>query len=175
MNSFIEQDSIDHDNPEIERKPLPLSGRAAKLGPLVSQGARSELTESFPIPRPALLARKAIDESARRTHDAARRAALLSVAARTSAVAGVVAAAVLLFVFLKPASRQLVANPTSSETTGIASRLEKGDVESTSALAEVKGPVTSPPSQDATQDRSQQLLQRFLQWREKANTSEASH
>jgi hypothetical protein len=174
VNSFIEQHSVDPDNPEVERTPLPLSERAAKLGPLVSQGARSELTDSFPIPRPALLARKAIDESARRTHDAERRAALLSVAARTSAVVGVVAVAVLLFLLLKPASRQLVASPSSSETSGTTSQSEKADVESTSALPEVKTPVTSSPSQNVTQDESQQLLQRFLQWREKANTSEAS-
>jgi uncharacterized protein YeaC (DUF1315 family) len=43
-------------------------------------------------------------------------------------------------------------------------------MESKPALAELK----APPGQLATDDQSQQLLQRFLQWREKANTTEPS-
>ena len=164
MSGFSEQDSIGPDNPEPDYPTLRLSERVAKLGPLVSQEARSE---SFPVPRPALLARKAIDESARRTRDQERRAALLSVAARTAAVAGVVAVAVLLVVMImKPASRQSVASPTPSETTGSTPQPNQGDV----ALAELK----VLPSQPATHEQSQELLQRFLQWREKANTTEAS-
>src|SRR5262249_40871982 len=112
MSSFSEQGSIDPDNPKLDYAPLPLSERAAKLGPLVSQGA-SEPVRPSPLLRP-VLAPKAIDEPARRTRSLDRRTALLSVAA---AVAGVVAVATL-FVTMKPASRQLVASPTPSETTG---------------------------------------------------------
>ena len=127
-----------------------------------------------PESRPALLARKAIIESARRTLDLERRAALLSVAARTAAVAGVVAVAVLLFMIMKPGSRQSVSSPTRSEIAGSTLQSKQGGVESKPALAELKAPVAPPPSQTATHEQSQQLLERFLQWREKANTTETS-
>jgi hypothetical protein len=83
--------------------------------------------------RSALLAPKAIDDPASRRRELDRRAALLSVATRIAAVAGVVAVAALLLVIIKPAFRQSVATATHWE--------------------------------------SQQLLERFLQWREKAKTN----
>ena len=170
MRSFSEQDAIDPDNPELDPTPLRLSERAAKLGSLVSRGARSGPIRSSTMTRPALPALKAIDEPARRTRDLDRRAALLSVAARIAAVAGVVAVAALLFVIMKPASRQSVASPTPSETTGSIPQSNQRDVESKPALAELKA-LPSPP---APHEQSQQLLQRFLQWREKAATTESS-
>jgi hypothetical protein len=88
MSSFSEQGSIDPDNPKLDYSPLRLSERAAKLGPLVSQGA-SEPVRPSPMLRPVLVP-KAIDEPAQRTPNLDRRTALLSVAA---AVAGVVAVA----------------------------------------------------------------------------------
>jgi hypothetical protein len=124
--------------------------------------------------RPALLAPKAIDDPVSRRRELDRRAALLSVAARIAAVAGVVAVAALLFVIMKPASRQSVANPAPSETTGSIPQSNQGDLESKPALAEVKAQVTLWPGQPATHEESQQLLERFLQWREKAKTTEAS-
>src|SRR5262245_56941773 len=146
MGSFSEHDSIKPGNPDFDYPPVRLSERATKLGPLVSRGAGSELIRSSPDSHPAVLARKAIDESARRRRDLERRAALLSVAVRTAAVAGVVLAAALLFMILKPASRQLVAGPTALETTASTSPSSHRDVESKPALAEFKPPVASPPS-----------------------------
>ena len=169
MGSFGERDSVKPGNPEFDYTPVRLSERATKPGPLVSRGSGSELIRSFPNPHPALLARKATDESARRSRDRERRAALLSVAVRTAAVAGVVVAAALLFMIMKPASRQTVASPTPFETTGSTPQSSRRDAESKPALAE----VALPPSQPATHEQSQQLLQRFLQWREKANTTGA--
>ena len=166
MNSVSEQDSIDPDNPK--RDYMPLSERAAKLGPLVSQRAMPELTS--PILSPALLAPEVIDQPAKLTRDLDRRAVLLSVA---TAVAAIVAVAALLFVTTKPASRQSVATSIPSEITGSVPQTTQGDVESKPAPAELNAPVTSPPSQP--DEQSKQLLQRFLQWREKAtNTPEAS-
>jgi hypothetical protein len=125
--------------------------------------------------RPASPAPKAINEPARRTRDLNRRAALLSVAVRVAAVAGIVAVVVLLFVIMKPASRQSVASSTPSDITGstttVPPQSNQGDVGSKPALAEFKALLASPHSQPATHD---QLLQRFLQWREKANTTETS-
>ena len=178
MSSFSEQDPLDPDDPVLDYRPLRLSERAAKLGPSVSQAARSEPIRSSFISRPASLAPKAINEPARRTRDLDRRAALLSVAARFAAVASVVAVVALLFVIMKPASRQSVAGSIPSDITGSMStappQSSQGDVGSKPALAEFKALLASPPSQPATHEQSQQLLQRFLQWREKANTTETS-
>ena len=178
MSSFTEQVPLDPDDPELDYRPLRLSERAAKLGPSVSQGARSEPIRSSPIPRPASLAPKATNERARHTRDLDRRAALLSVAARFAAVAGVVAVVVLLFVIMKPASRQSVAGSTPSDktasTTTAPPQSSQADVEWKPALAEFKALLASPPSQPATHEQSQQLLQNFLQWRKKASTTETS-
>jgi hypothetical protein len=107
-----------------------------------------------------------------------RRAALLSVAARVAAVAGVVVVAALLFVIMKPASRQSVAGSTPSDMTGSTStappQSSQADVEWKPALAEFKALLASPPSQPATHEQSQQLLQNFLQWRKEASTTETS-
>jgi hypothetical protein len=178
MSSFSEQDPIDPDDPELDYTPFRLRERLAKLGPSVSQGARSEPIRSPPIPRPAPPDPKAIYEPARHPRDLDRRAALFSVAARVVAVAGVVAVVALLFVIMKPAPRQSVAGSTPSDITGSTSTApaqpSQGDVESKPALAEFKALLASPPSQPATHEQSQQLLQNFLQWRKKANTTETS-
>ena len=178
MSSFTEQVPLDPDDPELDYRPLRLSERAAKLGPSVSQGARSEPIRSSPISRPASLDPKATNERARHTRDLDRRAALFSVAARVAAVAGVVAVVALLFVIMKPASRQSVAGSTPSDMTGSTStappQSSQADVEWKPALAEFKALLASPPSQPATHEQSQQLLQNFLQWRKKTNTTETS-
>jgi len=178
MSSFTEQVPLDPDDPELDYRPLRLSERAAKLGPSVSQGARSEPIRSSSISRPASLDPKATKERARHTRDLDRRAALLSVAARVAAVAGVVVVVALLFVIMKPASRQSVAGSTPSDMTGSTStappQSSQADVEWKPALAEFKALLASPPSQPATHEQSQQLLQNFLQWRKEASTTETS-
>ena len=178
MSSFTEQVPLDPDDPELNYKPLRLSERAAKLGPSVSQGARSEAIRSSPISRPPTLDPKATNERARHTRDLDRRTALLSVAARVAAVAGVVVVAALLFVIVKPASRQSVAGSTPSDMTGSTNtappQSSQADVEWKPALAEFKALLASPPGQPANHEQSQQLLQSFLQWRKKASTTETS-
>ena len=144
MSSFSEQDSIDPDNPQLDYMPLGLSERAAKLGPLVSQGAGSERLSDLPAPKPAT---RALD----------RRPVLLSFAI---AVAGVAAVTALLSATMRPASRELIGTSTPPELTG--------------SLAELKAPVPSSPSQPTSDEQSPQLLQGFLQWREKATTTAAS-
>ena len=169
MSSFNEQDSIDPDNPKLHYAPLRLSERAAKLGAFVSQGARSDPIRSSPMLLPALLAPEVIDEPAQRTRELDWRAALLSVAA---AVASIVAVAMLLFMTMKPASRQSVDSPTPSEITGSTSHSNQGGAEA--PAPEWTAPPTLPPRQPANDEQSQQLLQRFLQWHEKANATETS-
>jgi hypothetical protein len=173
MSRFSEQDPLDLDNPELDYTPLALRERAVKPGPSVLQGARPAPIRSSPVSAPASLDPKVISELARHTRESERRAALLSVAARVAAVAGVVAVVPLLFVIMKPASRQLGAGSTPSEITGSTStappQSDRGDVESKPEFAEFKALLAAPPSPPASHEQSQQLLQRFLQWREKAN------
>jgi hypothetical protein len=69
MSSFSEQDPLDPDDPKLDYTPLRLSERAAKLGPSVSQGARSESIRSSSMSPPASLAPKAINEPAMRVRD----------------------------------------------------------------------------------------------------------
>ena len=172
MSSFSEQDSIDPDNPKLDYTPLRLSERAAKLGPLLSQGGRSETIASSLLSHPASLAPQAIGEPARRTHEFNRQGGPLSLAVRVTAVAGAVELIALLFV--KSASHQSAADSALSEITGSTSiippQFHQGDVESKPALTELK----APPSQPATYEESPQLLQRFLQWREKADSADPS-
>ena len=59
-----EQDSIDPDDPKLDYAPLRLSERAAKLGPSVSQAARSEPIRSSSMSSSASLVPKAINEAA---------------------------------------------------------------------------------------------------------------
>src|ERR1700686_4752386 len=210
MSSFSEQDPIDPEDPELDYTPLRLRERLAKLGPSVSQGARSEPIRSPPILRPARPDPKAIYEPARHPRDLDRRGALSSVAARVAAIAGVVAVGAVLFVIMKPAPRQSVAGSPPSDITGststapaqpsqgdveskpaprqsvagstpsdikgststIPAQPSQGDIESKPALAEFKLLLASPPSQPATHEQFQQLLQNFLQWRKKPNTTE---
>jgi hypothetical protein len=96
-----------------------------------------------------------------------------------TAAAGVVMVVVLLFFIVKPAPRQLDAGSTHSEITGSTRtalpQSGQGAVGSKPALAEFQAFLSSvPPSQPATHEQSQQLLQQFLQWRKKANTTETS-
>lgn len=164
MRRFSGQDSIDPDDPELDYSPLSLSERASKLGPSASQAARSEQIKVVPRSRPTSLGPKATNESARRTRDSGRRAALLSVAARVASVAGAVAIVVLLFFVMKPAPRQSVSSSTPFDTTGSTPLSNLGNLEPKPALAESKALPETLPTEPATDEQSQQLLQRFLQF-----------
>jgi hypothetical protein len=186
MSSFSGQDPLNPDDPEFYAPPR-LRERAAKLGLSLSQEARSEPIRSSPISLPASLDiqprnqvsdalwkpldPEVINEPARRAWD--RRTAQLAVAA---AAAGVATVAVLLFVLMMPASRKSDASSTSSEITGSTSTTPaqsgQGDLGSKPALAEFQALLLSvPPSQPQEQS---QVLQHFLQWRQKAKTNETS-
>ena len=198
MSSLSEQDPLNPNDPEFYAPPR-LRERAAKLGLSLSQEARLDPIRSSPLSLPASLenqdndalwnplAPEVINQPARLAWD--RRTVQLSIA---TAAAGVVMVVVLLFFIVKPAPRQLDAGSTSSEIKGSMSTAQsqsgQGDVGTKPALAEFQalaGPkpaiaefqaflATVPPSQRATHEQSQQLLQQFLQWRRNTNTAETS-
>ena len=123
-----------------------------------------------------------------------RRAAVFGVAGRFAAVVAFVAVVALLFIVMSPALRQSDASSTPSDITGStktappqpsqaqSSQDQSSQVqhsqdqnEAKPALAEFQGVLASTPaSKPATAEQSPQLLQQFLQWRQKANSTEAS-
>jgi len=189
MSSFSEQAPLNPNDPEFYAPPR-LRERAAKLGLSLSQEARLEPIRSSSISLPASLdvqPKNEVSDASWNPLDPAvinqpaglawdRRTAQRGVAA---AAAGVVTVVVLLFVIMKPAPRQSDAGSTSSEITGSTRtalpQSVQADVGSKPALAEFQAFLSSvPPSQPATQEQSQQLLQQFLQWRKKANTTQTT-
>ena len=105
--------------------------------------------------------------------------ALFGVAGRFVAVAAFVAVVALLFIVMSPALRKSEANSTPSENTGSlttalppSSQAENG---AKPALAEFQGLLPSiPASKPATPEQPPQLLQQFLEWRQKADSTEKS-
>ena len=108
--------------------------------------------------------------------DQNRRAALLSVTGRFAAAVGVSAIVALFFVIILPASRL---PDGGSATSGILQSMKsallqpgrRGD-ESRPAITDFQTLVSAQTSQPATHAQSEQLLQQFLQWRQKPNSAE---
>lgn len=114
-----------------------------------------------------------------------RRTGLFSVAGRFAAVAAFVVVVALLLVVISPALRQSGASSTPSEVTGSIKAEVTGEIalpqssqdqnQSKPALAEFQGFLASAPaSKPATPEQSPQLLQQFLQWQQKAVSSDKS-
>jgi hypothetical protein len=177
-----EQDPLNPDDPayyaprllrERSRSPLSERGSSTSHAALDTQ-LRKAISDSLRTPldpevfnEPPALAREL------------RRAALVSVAARFAAAAVLVTVVVLVFVIFLPASRQSDAGATPSDVTGSTTTAlpQAGQKEDRSkpALAEFQGFLGSAPAgQPATNEQSPPLLQQFLQWRKKADSSEAS-
>jgi hypothetical protein len=120
-----------------------------------------------------------------------RRGTLFKLSALFAALVGVSAIGALFFIIMAPASRPSVAGPTPPEITRVmrtappqsepirtaAPQSEPRDEGSKSALAEFQALLASPPGQNSAREQpeqSGQLLQQFLQWRQKADPAETS-
>lgn len=115
-----------------------------------------------------------------------RGSALITVAGRFAAAVGVSAIVALFFVIMVPASRL----PDSGGSSGImrsikSALLQPGQRDETakSAIAEFQPilataqnnqPSSQPASPPATREPSDQLLQQFMQWRQKPNSTETT-
>jgi hypothetical protein len=108
-----------------------------------------------------------------------RSAALMTVAIRFAAAVGVSAIVALFFVIMVPAARQADGGATASALMrtikAVLLRPGQSDEGSKPAVAEFE-PIlaSSQAGQPATHEQSEQLLQQFLQWREKPSSSETS-
>ena len=109
-----------------------------------------------------------------------RRAALMSVVGRFAAAVGVSAIVALFFVIMVPASR--LPDGAATTSAGILRSLKTALLqpgqreESKPAIAEFQAilPPAQPTTQPATHAESEQLLQQFVQWRQKPNSADAS-
>jgi hypothetical protein len=115
-----------------------------------------------------------------------RGSALITVAGRFAAAVGVSAIVALFFVIMVPASRLPDSGGSSSIMRSIKSALlqpGQRDEASKPAIAEFQPilasaqnnqPATPPASPPAARERSDQLLQQFMQWRQKPNSTETT-
>jgi len=105
-----------------------------------------------------------------------RGTALITVAGRFAAAVGVSAIVALFFVIMVPASRL----PDSGGSSGIVKSIKSAlfqpsarDDGSKPAIAEFQPILASAQgNQPATREQSGQLLQQFMQWRQKPNSTE---
>ncbi|SRR5258708_150210 len=109
-----------------------------------------------------------------------RRAALMSVVGRFAAAVGVSAIVALFFVIMVPASR--LPDGAGTSPAGILRSLKTALLqpaqrdEAKPAIAEfqpILAAAQATTAQPATHAESEQLLQQFLQWRQKPNAAEA--
>ena len=188
MSGPSEQDTT---NPNDLAYYAPREMRERAKSVSLSEGARSEPHGSPSSPPPSPDIRLATPVYLRQppAHEAVykpavekrevRRAALFGVAGRFVALAAFVTIVALLFVLMSPTLRSTGANSTSSEITGsISTALPQSSQEENGAkpaLAEFQGILASAPaSKPAIPEQPPQLLQKFLQWRQKASSTENS-
>lgn len=173
MSSVSEQDHLNPRDP-LYYAPRWLRERSATfrdadrestaLTPVVSFDNRLENAVSNALRHP-------LDPEVMREPEQEKKA-LWSVAARFGAAIGVAALVALFFVVVVPGSRQ----SDSSEQTaspGIAQSIkatlfQSGETSPKPAISEFQAILAStPPSNPPTSDSSGELLQQFMQWREK--------
>ena len=193
MSSVSEHDHLDPNDPAYYAPPWLRERSESRLSP--SRETRSEPVRG-PVSAPAPvdielenaisdalwhpLDPEVIHEPPGLVRELDRRAALMSVAGRFAAAVGVSAIVALFFVIMVPASRQ--PDSGSSISSGILRSLKTAlfqpgqrDDGSKSAIAEFQPILASAPtSQPATHEQSEQLLQQFLQWRQKPSSAEAA-
>jgi uncharacterized membrane protein YccC len=104
---------------------------------------------------------------------------LSSFATRVAVAVGVSAIVALFFVIMTPASRQPDAGSSLATTlenlTAAVAKQSQAEESAKPALAEFKGLLATPPEpsgQIANQQQSEQLLQQFKNWREKASPND---
>ena len=126
-----------------------------------------------------------IHEPPQFVHELDRRTALISVARRFGAAVGVSALVALFFVIMVPASRDYAQQPDSGASsfsrivqsirTTLYQAVRKDD-DSSPALVEFQPVLASSRSNPpvVTHEQSEALLQQFLQWRQKPESTKPS-
>jgi hypothetical protein len=113
-----------------------------------------------------------------------RKKALMSVVSRFTAAVGVSALVALFFVFMIPAARDYAPQPDAAASTfsgilqsikAVLYRSVQGSDDSKPALSEFQGVLASTQTGQSvmTREQSDALLQQFMHWREKPNSTAA--
>ena len=170
MSSVSEQDHLNPRDP-LYYAPRSLRERSAM------RGASSEMTfapTSFDSQLESAVSdalRHPLDPDLMHEPDPQSKKAMWTVAARFAAAIGVAALVALFFVVAVPGSRQSDGEP--STFTGVAQSikstlLQAGETSPKPAINEFQALLAStPPSAPAASEQDSQLLQQFMQWREK--------
>ena len=195
MGSVSGQDPLDPSDPKYyapprlrERSPVrrPQGTRLEPVPPISPPSPFDSPLKNAAVTVRNPLPTEMVREPLRFARETDQRASRFGLAARLAVAAGVVAVAAvvaLVYLLMAPGSRQPDTEPTASsapsEITGSAKTdlppTGQADLASKPALAQFKALLaTAPASQPAPQEDSKQLLQRFMQWREKDNSNESS-
>jgi len=197
MSSLSEQDHLNPNDPRYYAPRWLRERSALRLSPLSETGPeRAQLPVSSSPSFNALyeeavskalqspLDPEVIHEPAGFVNELDRRIALITVARRFAAAVGIAALVALFFVIMVPASRDYArpADGGASSFSGILQSIRaalyqppRRDDDAKPALSEFQTLLgstrTSPPV--ITHEQSETLLQQFLQWRQKPDSTEA--
>ena len=172
MSSVSEQDHLNPRDP-LYYAPRSLRERSATRGaspetPFSPGSFDSQLESAV---SDAL--RHPLDPDLMHEPDPQSKKAMWTVAARFAAAIGVAALVALFFVVAVPGSRQSDGETSPSTFTGVAQSikstlLQAGETSPKPAINEFQALLAStPPSAPAASEQDSQLLQQFMQWREK--------
>ena len=172
MSSVSEQDHLNPRDP-LYYAPRSLRERSASrgTGPSVPFSPPSYDSQLESAVSDAL--RHPLDPDLMHEPDPQSKKAMWTVAARFAAAIGVAALVALFFVVAVPGSRQSDGETSPSTFTGVAQSikstlLQAGETSPKPAINEFQALLAStPPSAPAASEQDSQLLQQFMQWREK--------
>jgi hypothetical protein len=152
----------------FERPPNPGASRSlalnAELEHAVYESLRRQM-DPLPVPEPANL-----------NQERSRRRGVLAIAGGIVAAVGVSAVVALLFVTLMPGFRDRDANqPFLARTASSPESQQVGDDGSKPALDQFRSALASTEvDQSATREKSERLLEQFMQWRQKTKSAETA-
>ena len=171
MSSVSEQDHLNPRDP-LYYAPRSLRERSATRGAgtetfsPVSFNSQLESAVSDALRHP-------LDPELMHEPDLESKKALWTIAARFAAAIGVAALVALFFVVAVPGSRQSDGETSTSTFSSVAQSIkttlfQSGEASPKPAINEFQALLAStPPSAPAASEQSGQLLQQFMQWREK--------
>src|SRR6266404_4356908 len=197
MSSLSEQDHLNPNDPRYYAPRWLRERSALRLSPLSEAGSERALLPVSSSPSFNALYEEAVSkalqspldpevihEPAGFVNELDRRIALITVASRFAAAVGIAALLAMFFVIMVPASRDYArpADGGASSFSGILQSIRtalyqppRRDDDAKPALSEFQTLLastrTSPPV--ITHEQSETLLQQFLQWRQKPDSTEA--